>query len=116
MTKFPLLDFKVTIEEFQELNKKRSEELFNHIVEADDPTWPLQNWALSIAGEAGEFCNLVKKCLRGDFGDQAFWEKRQELIEELADIICYADLAMSALKANTKEEVIKKFNKVTKRF
>lgn len=56
-----------TFRSFQETNRRRCEEGFGHAVAFDEPSWPLQNWALAIAGEAGELCNLVKKCLRGDF-------------------------------------------------
>ena len=98
--------------EFQDANRRRCEEGFGHRVAWDEPAWPLQNWALAIAGEAGELCNLVKKCLRGDFTIE---KKRQEILAELADVITYCDLAMSALDADTASELKAKFDIVSER-
>lgn len=99
----------MTFNEFQKMNQHRSDEIFHS---KGDP-WPIQNWALAIAGESGEMCNLIKKVLRGNF---TLEEKRQEILKELADIICYCDLAMSNLNADTGQEVLKKFNEVSKRY
>lgn len=97
----------VTFAQFQAENARRCEELFHPV-----KSWPIQNWALAIAGESGELCNLVKKIIRGDF---TLEEKRQELLEELADIVTYCDLAFTALDARTDVEVLAKFVKVTAR-
>ena len=102
----------LTFEDFQEMNRRRCEGGFGHGVAWDDPVWPLQNWALAIAGESGELCNLIKKCLRGDFTIE---EKRQEILDELADVITYCDLAISSLNADTGSAVIAKFDVVSKR-
>jgi hypothetical protein len=45
----------LTFDKFQVINKIRNVENFGHV------SWPIQNWSLTIAGEAGELCNLVKK-------------------------------------------------------
>ena len=97
---------------FQNTNRRRCEEAFGHRVAWDEPSWPLENWALAICGEAGELANLVKKCLRGDFTVQ---EKRGEILDELADVITYCDLAISSLGADTGETVWAKFRKVSDR-
>jgi len=102
----------LTFAKFQARNKLRCEEGFGHLVAYDDSTWPIQNWALAIAGEAGELCNLVKKCLRGDF---TVMEKRQEILAELADVMTYCDLAMSSLNADTATELKAKFDIVSGR-
>lgn len=101
-----------TFAHFQETNRLRCEEGFRHNVDWDDPVWPLQNWALAIAGEAGELCNLVKKCLRGDFTVQS---KNVEILNELADIITYCDLAISSLGGETGPTVWAKFDEVSAR-
>lgn len=101
-----------TFTSFQERNRDRCENGFGHRVAFDEPSWPLQNWALAIAGEAGELCNLVKKCLRGDFTIE---EKRDEILAELADVITYADLAISSLSASTGDTVRAKFAIVSER-
>ena len=100
----------LTYRTFQEQNADRcnSGVFGGHTVE----DWPVQNWALAIAGEAGELCNLVKKALRGDFPLE---EKRQEILEEIADVITYCDLLMSRLGADTATEVRRKFDIVSQR-
>jgi hypothetical protein len=102
----------LTFREFQETNRRRCEEGFGHAVASDDPYCPLQDLALAIAGDARELCNLVKKCLRGDF---TVAEKRTEILHELADVITYCDLAMSSLAADTGEVVAEKFNIISTR-
>ena len=101
-----------TFRHFQETSKRRCEEGFGHAVAWDEPSWPLQNWALAICGEAGELANLVKKCLRGDYTVE---EKREEILDELADVMTYCDLAISSLGADTGETVWRKFAEVSRR-
>lgn len=97
----------MTFETFQEENARRCNEAF-HPVDA----WPIENWALAIAGEAGELCNRVKKVIRGDY---TLAEQRDEILKELADVITYCDLAITHLGADTAEVVIGKFNEVSAR-
>jgi hypothetical protein len=101
-----------TFEDFQNTNRRRCEDGFGHPVAWDEASWPLENWALAIAGEAGELCNLIKKCLRGDF---TVPEKRADILREMADIITYCDLAISSLGADTGETVWGKFHEVSDR-
>lgn len=101
-----------TFTTFQDKNRNRCEGGFGHRVAYDEPYWPLQNWCLAIAGEAGELCNLVKKTLRGDFTVE---ERREEILAELADVMTYCDLAISSLGANTGDTVRAKFDVVSKR-
>lgn len=104
----------LSFRQFQERNRARCESPngFRHRVAWDEPKWPLQNWALAVAGEAGELCNLVKKCIRGDFTIE---EKREEILAELADVMTYCDLAISSLGADTSETIMAKFEAVSKR-
>src|ERR1700684_2841352 len=97
----------MTFKTFQEENAKRCETMYHSV-----KGWPIENWCLAIAGEAGELCNLVKKCIRGDFTVQ---EKRAEILKEVADVITYCDLLCSFLDADTGNEVYKKFHEVSKR-
>lgn len=106
------MTYNLTFRDFQNTNRFRCETGFGHPMAWDESSWPLQNWALAVAGEAGELCNLVKKCLRGDF---TIGEKREEILAELADVITYCDLAISSLGADTGETVMKKFNEVSDR-
>jgi len=97
----------LTFQEFQVLNARRCREVFRHTVD-----WPIQNWALAIAGESGELCNLIKKIIRGDF---TLAEKRPEILAELADIITYCDLAISHLQGDTDSVLMNKFDLVSAR-
>src|SRR6266478_7991104 len=93
--------------EFQWMNAKRCQQAF-HLV--DD--WSPQDWALALAGEVGELCNLLKKVKRGDFPLE---QVRKDVLKEVADIITYADLLMTNLGANTEDELLGKFHEVSAR-
>ena len=93
--------------EFQEVNDLRCKTSFH-----GSDGWPVPMWCLAIAGEAGELCNLVKKVERGDFTLESV---RQQVLEEVADVITYCDLLMTQLGADTAEEVARKFNIVSER-
>ena len=99
----------MNISKFQEMNSKR-----NIFFESKRGVqFDIFDWALAIAGESGELCNLLKKVKRKDF---LISDKKKEILQELADIITYCDLAMTNLEANTEEELIDKFKIVSKRF
>ena len=72
-------------------------------------SWGLTEWAVAIAGEAGEMCNLVKKRNRGQDIPAA------ELGKELADMVIYIDLMAHALGFDLGELVKEKFNEVSGR-
>lgn len=89
--------------------------------------WDLSDWALAINGEAGELANLVKKLRRGDFShmigdpldtvpDGSEVDVREQLGQELADIITYCDLMLSALGMDTGLTVEGKFLMVSERW
>jgi NTP pyrophosphatase (non-canonical NTP hydrolase) len=94
--------------DFQAMNLRRCRAVFFH-----EKDWTPNDWALAVAGEVGELCNLLKKIKRGDFllGDQ-----RQNVLRECADVFCYLDLLMSSLDADTGAEVLKKFDEVSDRY
>lgn len=91
----------------QELNQIRCEKYFHPCED-----WNELEWAAAVAGEAGELCNLIKKCRRGDF---TIDEKREEIGEEIADVIIYCDLLMTKLELDTGATVAAKFDKVSAR-
>lgn len=47
----------------------------------------VQHHALALAGEVGEFCNIIKKI---DRGSRTLGEARDELSWELIDVLVYA--------------------------
>lgn len=75
--------------------------------------WKIEDWALALAGEVGELCNVLKKVKRGDFLlDDA---RKAECCKELADIIMYAQLGIKCLGSDTGEVIRSKFEEVSKR-
>lgn len=103
----PLAVRHMTFREFQDMNAARSSAVF-HVAEA----WPLQNWLLAVAGETGEACGYMKKVLNGKMTIE---DARPHILKELADIITYADLAVSCLGADTGQVVWDKFEEVSQR-
>lgn len=102
----------------------------------EDDDWSLADWSNAMCGEAGEAANVVKKIRRTE---SALWDKqkypgdgasahakladlsasdaRDALIEslanELADIVCYADLLAYHAGVDLGAAVSSKFNRVS---
>lgn len=102
----------------------------------DNDDWTLADWSNAMCGEAGEAANVVKKIRRTE---SALWDKqkypgdgasahakladlsaddaRAALVEglanELADIVCYADLLALHAGIDLAAAVIAKFNRVS---
>ena len=68
---------------------------------------------ISMAGECGEILNILKKVKRGDFSFNA--ELRDEIAEEIADVVTYCFLAQSELGVDAEKTIMEKFEKVNKR-
>jgi NTP pyrophosphatase (non-canonical NTP hydrolase) len=96
----------MTFAQFQQMNDLRCREAFNH------PEWTIFDWALCIAGEAGELCDALKKVRRGDY---TLDKKRDAILKEIADVMIYCDLAFTCLEASTDVELINKFDEVSGR-
>jgi hypothetical protein len=84
--------------------------------------WSMNDWAVALAGEVGELCNLLKKNHRGLATDERYMLDgpyaelaKERVVSELCDIITYADLMMSKLGYKTSYELIGKFNEVSER-
>ena len=75
-------------------------------------SWSLTDWAAALAGEVGEACNAIKKIRRGDY---ALDERRNELADELADVVTYCDLLAARAGIDLGEAVARKFNAVSER-
>lgn len=71
--------------------------------------WSVERWALCVAGEAGELCNMVKKQILGkDIPDE-------EIGKEIADIVLYCDLLAQRMGFDLGRLLIAKFNEVSDR-
>lgn len=108
----------VTFRAFSKLNLARNEQDLN--LKLSD--WSLSDWAVAMAGEAGEVCNVVKKLnhCRNGLGDLnggvTEAELKADLAAEIGDTYTYLDLlAQSAGFAIYEDCILPKFNKVSKR-
>ena len=72
--------------------------------------WSPAEWGCALAGEVGEFCNLLKKLRRGDNVNP------RDLQDEAGDILTYLDLASARLGFDLDLATVRKFNEVSVRF
>lgn len=73
-------------------------------------------WAISLAGEVGEFCNLVKKLEEG--GPRAQGITKEGLVEELVDVYIYLQKTVESLGTSREgfaREVLAKLAEVESR-
>ena len=99
---------RMTFDAFQEVNARRCREVWSE--ELKD--WTLDDWAHALAAEVGEVNQVFVRVKQGRLPQS---EKRAELLKELADVICFADLMVTALQGNTEAVVIAKFDEVSVR-
>lgn len=82
-------------------------------------SWSLSDWAVAMAGEAGEACNVIKKLNRerDGLGGNSVSEQqlRDALGDEIADTLIYLDLLAAAAGIDLAEAVKRKFNAVSVR-
>lgn len=95
----------LTFEQLRLVNVARQREHFKGCRD-----WTLSDWALAMVGEAGEACNVVKKLNRNDGTGTP-----EAVVEELADVIIYADILAAKLGQDLGEAVRRKFNLVSER-
>ena len=105
----------LTIDEVTQINHRRA--LAWH-----GPTeWSLSDWAVALAGEVGELCNVVKKLNRirdGLPGNKEGVTKESleiDLAKEIADVYLYLDLFATAVKVDLPAAIKFKFNEVSQR-
>lgn len=88
--------------------------------------WSVADWAVAMAGEAGEVCNAVKKLRRvedeiANISDEGrLLATREQAIakigEELADTFLYLNLLGVRLGINLADQVVAKFNATSERY
>ncbi len=74
-----------------------------------EASWTENDWAVAVAGEVGEMCNLLKKRKRGDLVMDA------DIAKEMADAVTYLDLLANKLGIDLGKSVRDKFNEVSDR-
>lgn len=94
----------LSFDELRDANVRRCEDVFHGLGD-----WSLTDWGCAMAGEVGEACNLIKKTRRGENIDP------DDIAEEVADVIIYADLLLARMGKDLGECVRAKFNKVSQR-
>lgn len=110
----------LTFARFRKQNVMRCVNDFEHPLSA----WSLAEWGNATGGECGEAQNIAKKILRIDCGlkrltRESFVSKEQHLerlADEIADLVCYADLWAAAADIDLAKAVISKFNQVSDEF
>lgn len=113
---------KLSLDDIQYTSIERSNRW--HVGGVND--WSVADWALAMAGEAGEVCNAVKKLKRvtdgianeNDPGRRL--TTQAEAIEaigaELADTVLYAVLVAARCGLSLEACVVKKFNATSERY
>ena len=81
--------------------------------------WTISDWAVAMAGEAGEACNAVKKLRRIETGARQFNgpkshpEAVQAIAIELGDTFLYLDILAWRLGVDLERAIIDTFNRVS---
>jgi NTP pyrophosphatase (non-canonical NTP hydrolase) len=82
-------------------------------------SWSLSDWAVALAGETGELCNVVKKLNRvrdGIAGNKEHPDMLKEALgDEIADVYIYLDLFARRAGFNLEDVIRKKFNATSER-
>ena len=103
----------MTFREFQKINNERCAEWH------DVQQWSISDWAVAMAGECGEACNVVKKMNRKrdliQNRDPSANLLREQLAEEIADTVTYAFLLAERCGFDMQAIVTAKFNKVSEK-
>ena len=82
-------------------------------------SWSLSDWAVALAGETGELCNVVKKLNRVRDGIAGNKEPaallQRALADEIADVFIYLDLFAHRAGVNLEDCIRAKFNETSAR-
>jgi len=84
--------------------------------------WSVNDWLAAMGGEAGEALNAGKKHRRILSGIQqsgnvpaGLSDAEEKIMEELADVVIYADLVAQRLGRKLEDAIIRKFNSISER-
>lgn len=107
----------MNLKNFSQMNRKRCEVGFGNEL-AD---WSPAEWTNAMCGESGEAANVAKKILRhttgarGNAASEDMDTLRARLIDEIADVIIYADLCIQRMDGDTSAAVISKWNRTSEK-
>lgn len=82
--------------------------------------WSVAEWGNAAAGEMGEACNIAKKMLRWDhnirveLAGKTRDEYKEDLANEIADVLIYLDLWAASEGISLEDAVRKAFNNKSK--
>ena len=102
--------FNSNLEGLKSANKQRCKEYGHEIKD-----WTPTDWGCALAGEVGELCNVLKKLHRGDYNTEEMEKFKENAGDEIADVLIYLDLLSQRLEINLSEEMVRKFNKDSKK-
>lgn len=88
----------------------KSTEAFGELGEALEKVLDLLGYSVAIAAVGGRASNIVKKLARERLGRPGSRASRDDLADELADLMICTDLLAMHEGINLKDAVIKKFN------
>ena len=69
-----------------------------------------------LAGETGEACNIIKKLERERHGWRGSRATKEQLADELADVVIAASLTAMTADINLDAAVIAKFNETSRKY
>src|SRR5438046_2625157 len=109
----------LTFEQLREANNKREANATKYKA---CEHWNLSDWTNALAGEVGEACNITKKMsLMWPSAEYKLTTEQEavdlvdELANEIADIVIYADILASKIGRSLPEVIRHKFNLVSNR-
>lgn len=100
--------FPLTFEELREADTARQKEWWANAPGGVRPS--LSYHGNELAGEVGEACNVIKKLERERLGVPGSRATKQQLADELADVIICVDLIAQAEGIDLDEALVAKFN------
>jgi NTP pyrophosphatase (non-canonical NTP hydrolase) len=72
--------------------------------------------AIEVAGEAGEVSEAVKKFLRAERGIKGSTATKQDVADEMGDLLIALDLLASEMGIDLSDAVAKKFDATSKKY
>lgn len=97
----------LTFERLREVSARRAIEAYPNMPNGAQE-WPVEVWALAIAGEAGELAQWVKRRLTGERAVSDL-----TIFDEIADVVIYCDLLATRMGVRLEDLVKSKFNRTS---